>query len=158
MSVNLLPIFSRYSPQEIIKLPDKRLRKSCKQVKTFKIKTREIVRKLIQITKKVDSRFNPFLGMAAPQIGYNQQIILIKKKYKNYLILVNPKVIEKKWHLVSLSTCYSLKGLYLLKRYFWYKLSYQDIRGNFHQTIIKGGIASVLQQELEHLQGKLICD
>lgn len=158
MSVQILPYFRKNSPSEIVQFPDKRLRETCKKVTEFNKETEKIAQDLIAVMKKVDLLFIPWLGMAANQIGYDKRVIALKKSWHNYIIMVNPEILERKNSFYSLSGCYSLKGLYLLKRYFWQKVKYQDLNGRYHEEVFKGGHSSVLQQEIDHINGKLVCD
>ncbi len=158
MSTNIFPLFSRHIPANVVRIPDKRLRQPARKVSFFNSHTNEVVRKLLNTVRRLDYKYNPWLGMSAQQIGYQEQIIVVKKSYKKYLIMINPQILATKWKFPSVSTCYSVKGLYLLPRYFWIKVKYQNEQGKWEEKVIRGGKATVLQQELEHLQGKLISD
>ena len=151
MSVQILPYFPKHTPMEIIEFPDKRLRQRCKEITKFDGEVEKIAQDLITILKKVDLPFVPWLGMAVNQIGYDKRIIALKKKYHEYTIMVNPQIVERKRNLYSVSSCYSLKGVYFLKRFFLQKVKYQDLKGNYHEEIVKGGLSSVLQQEIDHI-------
>lgn len=158
MAVQLISYFPKSTPSEIIQYPDKRLRRVCEKVTKFDDELKKIAEDLAAVLRKVDKPFIPWYGMAANQIGYNKRVIAVKKSYRNYTVMVNPEVIERRSNRYSISACFSLKGIYLLKRYFWQKVKYQDIQGNYHEEVIKGGHSSVLQQEIEHLDGRLIND
>lgn len=158
MSINLLPFFSRKVPDTIVIVPDKRLRKSSARVVSINPTTRKIINELLTTVKKLDSKYNPWLGMAAVQLGYPEQILVLKLSYRKYVVMINPELVSARFKLPSISTCYSVKGLYVLPRYFWIKVKFQDENGKYQAKTVKGGRATVLQQELEHLQGKMICD
>ena len=141
----------------IIKDPDKRLHEVSKEVDDFQLASR-IAKELIEVTEKVDRPWKMWLGMAAPQIGYSRRILILKKSFKNYLVLVNPKILEQKWLLPVITRCYSLKGFYLSKYHFFFKLKYQDLKENYHEEIIRAGRAATLQQEIDHLDGILVSE
>lgn len=145
-------------PAEILQHPNKNLRKVCSKVAKFDDETKKIARDLIAVLKEVDSRSRPWLGMAANQIGYDKRVIAIKNGLQDYTVMVNPELLERKWSFYTVSACFSLKGLYLLKRFFWHRVRYQDTDGNYHEVVIKGGKSTVFQQEIEHIEGKLISD
>ena len=149
----------RSIPPEIIQEPNKILTSISEEVTTFDEQTKQIAEELKTVIVKADFRGHIFgLGLAAPQLGYNQRIIALKSSYGNYQIMVNPKIVEQKWHLPWTEKCLSLEGRYFLKRYFWIKVQYQDIEGNdFEETVI-GPRAAVLQQEIDHIDGVLISD
>ena len=158
MSLQIFPYFPKKATLEIIQYPDKTLRQICKKVTKFDEEARMIAENLTTVLKKVDLPFIPWYGMAANQIGFDKRIIAIKKSYHQYTVMINPEILEMKWNIYSLSACFSLKGMYLLKRYFWQKVRYQDLQGNYHEEIVKGGRSSVLQQEIDHINGRLVCD
>ena len=143
---------------DIIQDPDERLHTKSIKVTDFQ-DVKEIVDKLISVTKEVDRPWKFWLGMAAPQVGYNKRIFILRKSYRNYTVMVNPEVIEEKWLLPLLCKCYSLKGqLYLTRYHFWFKLKYQDMEDNYHTKILRGGRAACLQQELDHINGIMLSD
>lgn len=157
MAIQLIKNFK--SPNSnIIQFPDEGLRQVSEKVTKFDSEILEIVEKLQQILLKVDRPYKLWLGMAAPQIGYNKRIIVLKIDHRKSLIMINPEIIELKWLLPIITGCYSLKGLYLRKSHYWYKVKYQDEAGKYHQGIFKGGTAVALEQELDHINGKLACD
>jgi len=146
-------------PAEILQEPNEILTSVSEEVTNFDEQTKQIAEELKIVIKKADFRGHIFgLGLAAPQLGYNQRIIALKSSYGNYQIMVNPKIVEQKWQLPWTEKCLSLEGRHFLKRYFWLKVQYQDIEGNdFEETII-GPRAAVLQQEIDHINGVLISD
>lgn len=143
----------------ILQSPDKRLYTLSSIVNDLD-QARLITERLVSITERVDRLWKFWLGMAAPQIGYNKRIVILKKSYRNYQVMVNPEILGKKWVLPSLEQCYSLKnrGRYLLLRYFWLKVKYQDLKGKYHQEVIIGPRAYTMQQEIDHIDGILISD
>ena len=70
----------------------------------------------------------------------------------------NPEILNKKWLIPTISACLSLRGVYLIMAYQWIKVRYQDLKGNHNERIFKGRMAVVLQQEIDHINGKLIRD
>lgn len=145
--------------KQILKYPNPILRKKSVKVTDFP-DAKKIAEELIEVTRKVDSPFSIWLGMAAPQIGHNKRVIVIRKSYKNYQVMVNPQIVKRKWNspFPLPSKCFSLKGLYLIKDHYWLKAKYYDLEGTIHTEVFKGGKASVLQQEINHLDGILLSD
>lgn len=139
----------------IVKYPDKRLIIPSEEVGDFS-EAKKIAKQLLEVINSVDFPINLWLGMSAPQVGHNKRIIVLRKSYKHYQVMVNPEIVEKKWLLPSLSSCYSIKGLYVVKRYYWIKVKYFDIEGISHQEIIRGNKACAFQHEIDHLNGKLL--
>ncbi len=141
----------------IIQDPDKRLHELSDNANSL-AEAKKIVQELIEVTKSVDKPWSIWLGMAAPQIGYNKRVIILKESYAHYKVMVNPEVINQKYLFPIFSRCFSLKGIYLIKAHLWIKIRYQDLEGKNHTEIIKGGRAATLEQELNHINGVLISD
>ena len=141
----------------IVREPDKRLHQVCKNVISLK-EAKAIAEKLIEVTEKVDGIFKPWLGMAAPQVGFDKRVIVLKKSQGDYTVMVNPEIVEQKYTLPIFSRCFSLNGIYIIKSPYWIKIKYQDLNGKYHQEIIKGGKAATLFQEISHINGILISD
>lgn len=157
MSLILIPNF-RKPNRKILQDPDPRLRKVSKAVVEIDKSTERIAHSLRNILKEIDKPYLPWLGMAAPQLGYNQRVIAIKLSYHEYQVMINPKVLEKKWSFPAISGCYSLSGLYVIKAPYWSKVKYQDLYGKTHAQTFRGAMSVLIDQEIEHLDGKLICN
>lgn len=141
----------------ILKEPNEQLHQVCKSVTSFK-EAKDITEKLIEVTRKVDGIFKPWLGMAAPQIGLNKRVIVLKKSRGNYTVMVNPEIVEQKWNLPIFSRCFSTDGIFIIKSPYWIKVRYQNLEGKYCQEIIKGPKAATLIQEINHINGILISD
>lgn len=141
----------------IIQDPDKILHQKSKKV-TNLAEARKIAQELIEVTRKLEKPWSVWLGMAAPQIGYSRRVIILRKSHFNYLVMVNPEILEQKWLFPHFSMCFSLPGIYLIKSHLWIKIKYQDLEGKYHTEIIKGGRAATLGQEINHINGVLLSD
>lgn len=157
MAVQLISNFKKPT-KGILQSPHPLLRKVSKKVEVINNSTRQIVQELIDILKEVDKPYKRWLGMAAPQIGYNVRIVAVRENYHKYTLMINPEIIEQKWFLPSITACYSLPGLYLRRTHFYFKMRYMDLKGKTHTIIYKGGKAATLQQEIDHINGVLACD
>lgn len=141
----------------IIQDPAEILHSKCKKVTDFK-DAKEIASKLIEVTKVVDGHFKPWLGMAAPQVGYNKRVIILRKSYRNYQVMVNPEIVEQKFVIPVVTKCFSVNGIYIVKSPYWIKVQCQNLQGNYYTEVIKNGRAVTLQQEIDHINGILISD
>ena len=157
MALQILPNFRKPHPG-ILQEPDKRLRKISQEVNEIDKTVIEVTNQLIDILKKIDEPYKPWLGMTAPQIGHNLRIIAIKEGSHQYKVMVNPEFSKQKWILPTISGCYSLKSLYLFRSPYWVKINYLDLQGKKHTETFFGGRAILLRQEIDHLNGKLVCD
>ena len=101
------------------------------------------------------------IGLAAPQIYINKQIIIFrnleeeKEKEIEITALINPKLTK-----ISDETnndwegCLSIPGMLgLVKRYSKIKYEGYDLEGNIIQRKVEGLYARVVQHEFDHLMG-----
>lgn len=106
--------------------------------------------------------------LAAPQIGLPIQLITTiqrKEKWDKLIeigetVLVNPTIIqESDEEIESEEACLSLGDIQgIVKRKERVVVSYQDLQGNAKQREFVGYNATVLQHEIDHLQGTLFID
>src|SRR3989344_5978421 len=128
MAIQIVPNF-RKAYRGILQEPDVRLRKVSNKVNEIDETVLNIATKLEDTLKKIDKPYIPWLGMAAPQLGYNVRVIAVKRGFQKCQVMINPELSEQKWFLPTISGCYSLKGLYLLKSPYRVKVNYTDLKG-----------------------------
>jgi len=106
---------------------------------------------------------NPGIGIAAPQIGINRNIIWVQrfdKEGEPFELYINPKII---WHSQLLRKgkegCLSIPDITgdVLRNY-TIKLTYQDKTGKQFEELIEGFTAVIFQHETDHLNGILFTD
>ena len=106
---------------------------------------------------------HPGVGIAAPQIGINKNIIWVQrfdKPGEPFEVYLNPKIT---WRSALLRKgaegCLSIPDIRgdVLRNY-TIKLTYFDIDGKFHDEIIEGFTAVIFQHETDHLLGILFTD
>ncbi len=141
----------------IVKEPNQVLHKMSSNVEDFN-EAKTIAQQLTSEIKEVDKPWRFWLGLAAPQIGVNKRIVLLKEAFHKYKILINPEIVLSKLQLPIVSRCLSLKGLYLIVYPLWVKVRYQDFNQRIHEKTIFGPRAAVLQQEIDHINGILLKD
>lgn len=142
----------------ILHAPDARLLQKSIKINPSSSETRKIAEHLKTMLSKLDKPWRWWLGLAAPQLGYNYRIIALKYKYLKYKIMVNPEIVIRKWNVPFIARCLSLNGIYCISRYMWVKLQYQDLENHTHEEIVYGPKATIIQQEIDHLDGKLLTD
>jgi peptide deformylase len=140
----------------IIKYPNKILRRKSRAVINIndpRIQT--LINELAETMEKADG-----IGIAAPQIGENLNIIAVRVDYQS-LVFINPRVVWKNWlkrHIFE-EGCLSFPNIFgLVKRPQTVWLIYQDQSGKYKSFKATGLIASVFQHEIEHLRGRLFID
>lgn len=142
---------------KILQHTDQRLHTKSVPVTDF-AEAKQITEKLVEVTKQLNKPWVLWLGMAAPQIGYNKRVILLKRSHKKYTIMINPEILEEKNFRYTISRCYSVPGIFLVKAPFWTKITYQNLDKNRYTEIITGGKSATLQQEVDHINGVLLPD
>ena len=98
------------------------------------------------------------IGMSAPQVGDARRVVLADV-YGWTREFINPAITARSGHRLSLEGCLSIRLLRLPKlRSSSIELTYQDRQGVSHSGVFTGMDATVLQHELDHLDGRLIVD
>jgi len=106
---------------------------------------------------------NPGIGIAAPQIGINRNIIWVQrfdKEGEPFELYLNPKITWRSELLrKGKEGCLSIPDISgdVLRNY-TIKLTYQDKTGKQFEELIEGFTAVVFQHETDHLNGILFTD
>lgn len=96
------------------------------------------------------------VGMAANMIGVKKRIIAFDNNGE-YMIMLNPEIIEKLEEYDAKEGCLSLLGgPRNVKRYKNIKVKYQDIKFNERIKTYQGFPAQIIQHEVDHCNGILI--
>lgn len=97
------------------------------------------------------------IGIAAPQVGISQQIVIVGNPG---LVMINPKIIAKgKDVAFSPEACLSCPGLEVdVLRFTKVTIEFQRIGGTKTKQDFEGFTAFVAQHELEHLLGVTLED
>ncbi len=98
------------------------------------------------------------IGLAAPQVGISQQLIVVDIGTGLYK-LVNPRIIKRQGTQVTQEGCLSVPGICInVKRARKVWLKALDAEGKFVNIQAEDLLACVFQHEIDHLKGKLIVD
>lgn len=141
--------------REILIYPDPRLREKAVPV----IKFDDDLDTLIQDMAETMYAFKG-IGLAAPQIGISQRIVVMDTQDgENLRILINPVVfVCKDPHLVE-EGCLSFPGvLEKVSRHMWVRIKAQDVKSNEVTVDLSGLDAQCVQHEIEHLDGIVLVD
>ena len=147
------------------------LRQVCAPVNMSKHELEQLIEDMFETMHEVDG-----VGLAAPQIGINQRLVVIhiparheKKRdgnvveieaEQNYAML-DPVITHRSDTTVTGSEgCLSLPGRYApIKRASWVTCEYRDIKGrNLRIRRATGLLARAIQHEVDHLNGVLFID
>jgi len=156
------------SIKNILVAPNKILsEKSTKVTDVNSKETKEIIRDLIETA--VNQKEPEAAGLAAPQIGFNKRIILVRdfkvlpntdKLLIENRIMINPRIIsESKNQDIDWESCLSIPGMYgQVKRPDGIKVTYLDENGNEQKIKARDFYARVIQHEVDHLDGTLFTE
>lgn len=106
---------------------------------------------------------NPGIGIAAPQVGINRNLIWVQrfdKEGEPFELYLNPKIVWRSALLrKGMEGCLSIPDIdgEVLRNY-TIKLTYLDKTGRFHEEMIEGFTAVIFQHETDHLNGILFTD
>jgi peptide deformylase len=145
--------------REIIILPDKRLRLVSEPVKTVDAGVRALVDDMFQTMYEA-----PGVGLAAIQIGVPKRIVTAdtakKDEEKRPQVFLNPEVVWSSEDKASYEEgCLSIPEYYEeVERPTQVKVRYMDIDGKSQEIEANGLLATVLQHEIDHLNGVLFID
>ena len=142
------------SIKEILKFPDKRLRKVAKPVEQFD----ESLKLLISDMFETMYHFNG-IGLAATQINVHKRIIVIDIKEEEKLYLVNPKIVASSGTIDSKEGCLSVPLMIdNVERAQNVAVKTFDVNGKEQFIEAKGLLSVCIQHEIDHLDGKLFVD
>lgn len=146
-------------PLEIHQLGDRVLRQPTKRVAKVDADIKRLIREMLQTMYSADG-----IGLAAPQIAVNKQIIVVDTEpdeaAKPPLILLNPTITQASRDLsVTQEGCLSIPNVYLdVKRPTQVEVSYKDEQGRPQRLTASGLLACCIQHEIDHLNGVLFVD
>jgi peptide deformylase len=143
---------------KVVTVPDNRLRVKTKPVKKI---TPELIKVFDQMVNLTLSFEDPEgVGLAATQIGENEQYFVAKKTDGSFITCVNPKITKYSPKTkVYLEGCLSIPDVYgNVERHLWVEVEYLDRKGIKHKERLTGILAWIFQHETDHLAGKLFVD
>ena len=143
----------------IRQIGDPVLRRKTEEIYQFDEKLQSIIENMISTMHDAEG-----IGLAAPQVGISQKIIVIdissvEEQELEPFAFVNPKIVEKTGESIVEEGCLSIPGIREdVTRPEIITVQYQDENGNKHQNKFSGWMARVLQHEIDHLNGILFVD
>lgn len=143
---------------EVIYFPNEILRKVSVDID---INNKKLLNNIIDDLYKIYS-LHPLVGLAAPQIGYNYNLMLAHINMNNKLpeLFINPKIISYSDICSSMEEgCLSIPNMrYVVNRPIEILVEYLDINLNKQIKTFQDFNARIIQHEYDHLIGKLILD
>ncbi|MCD6500425.1 peptide deformylase [bacterium] len=139
---------------EIKKYPDPVLKKRAQRVREIGDEERELIKNMLETMYE-----NKGVGLAAPQVGVLKRIIVVDIG-EGPMVFINPEILKKKGGKeISEEGCLSVPGVFLkIKRWKEIKVRAKNEKGKEFEVEASGLFSHCLQQEIDHLNGKLILD
>lgn len=151
----------------IVTTPDPRLRQKSEKVHQIDDETKRIIDEMIasSLAWEEEHEFELSAAMAAPQLGYNKRIIVVREDMSNkdnatFVPLINPVVIKTEGKIVEdYEGCLSVPSIYG-KVGRPYKARIKAVTENGEEVRLKatGFLARTLLHEIDHLDGVLFID
>ncbi|QIQ41493.1 MAG: peptide deformylase [Buchnera aphidicola (Aphis urticata)] len=101
------------------------------------------------------------IGLAAPQVNVQLQIVVISKENfkQDHLILINPKIVEKQGNISIQEGCLSIPEYRaFIPRSDYIKVKAINLFGKEIEIEAKSILSICIQHEIDHLQGRLFID
>jgi len=145
--------------RDIIVLPDKRLRLVSELVKGVDAEVRTLVDDMFETMYQA-----PGVGLAAIQVGVAKRVITVdtakKDDPKQPQVFINPEIV---WSSEERKTyeegCLSIPEYYEeVERPAQVKVRFTDLGGKIREIEANGLLATVLQHEIDHINGVLFID
>lgn len=146
---------ANHAPQRLslVLYPDTVLRAVCEPVERFDSALRDVADEMLELL------WHQFgIGLAGPQVGLRQRLMVCHIGDRP-LVLANLEVKDATEPRDSVEGCLSLPGVQVnVRRPERIRVTGYDLRGQRRSFGATGLWARVIQHELDHLNGVLICD
>jgi peptide deformylase len=151
---NLLGLFMALL--EILHFPEKRLLKKATAVTEITAKIRKLADDMLETMYDC-----PGIGLAANQVNVQKRLIVIdvSEDKSNPLIFINPEIISKQGEREHEEGCLSVPEAYeLVTRADTVRVKALDLDGVAFELDADELLATCIQHEIDHLDGKLFVD
>ncbi len=137
----------------VVKIPAPVLRESAKPVLKITPRHRVLAENMVRIMRDAHG-----IGLAGPQIGIKERIIVISPDHRPSVIF-NPEIVERGGSQVGEEGCLSIPGLYGdVERSETVVVKGLNRKGDSIKYTLNGLAARVVQHEIDHLDGILFID
>lgn len=143
---------------KVVQAPDPKLRVKTKEVKKVTPALLQTIKEMIKVTKSFSDPEG--VGLAATQIGENEQYFVTKCEDESFRAIFNPKILAySKKTKQFFEGCLSIPNYYgEVVRPIGVTVFYMDEAGNTIKKKLTGLEAWIFQHEYDHLQGRLFMD
>lgn len=148
---------------EIVNAPDSILSQKAKPVDKIDSSTLKLIK---EMEESLNFAADPVgVGLAAPQVGKSLRIFIAKPTLKSKIsVFINPKIIKRaspqkkinREKTRKLEGCLSLPNIWgEVLRYNEVFVEFKDEKGKKHNKKFNGFLATIVQHEIDHLDGTL---
>lgn len=145
----------------IITVPDPLLRRDSTPVERIDDDLRRLAQDMLATMYEA-----PGVGLAAVQVAVPRRLIVVDitkpdEPARNPIVMVNPRVVETIGDDLRMyeEGCLSIPDVYAeVERPAMVKVTYTDLAGRDQELVCEQMMATVLQHEIDHLDGKLFID
>ena len=149
---------------EIVSVPEPVLRRKAHKVTTFDKELQILIDDMVETMREA-----PGVGLAAPQVGISQRLIVVEfnesgeeneEAPKKLFVLANPEIVKASEEtLTGIEGCLSVPGLVgEVERSTQVVIRGQNRHGQPFKVKAKGWLARIFQHEIDHLDGILFTD
>ncbi len=147
-------LYEKSAERPVVKIPDPVLRQVAKEVVKMSKKLDKLIDDMIRIMTRANG-----VGLAAPQVGVLERVIVIAPSGQKPLALINPVVKEVQGSESGQEGCLSIPGLYGdVPRAVSVCVEAYDRKGRPMAYDLEGMPARIVQHEIDHLDGVLFID
>jgi peptide deformylase len=140
----------------ILEYPDPRLRKRAESVATVDDALRKLASDMLDTMYAANG-----VGLAATQVDVHRRLIVldVSEERNQPLILINPELLLAEGKGPGEEGCLSLPGIYdKLSRATHIRVRALNLQGEPFEMNAEGLLATCIQHEMDHLEGKLFVD
>ena len=142
---------------QILEFPDPRLRKIAEPVTVFDEKLEVLIEDMLETMYEAEG-----IGLAATQVNVHKRLLLIdvSEDRDGPQVFINPgfEILEDELSEYD-EGCLSVPGFYeTVSRPRAVKITAQDAKGEQFEQAAEGLLATCIQHEIDHLNGKLFVD
>jgi peptide deformylase len=147
-------LYEQNDRRPVVKIPNRLLRQRAAELPKITKKTQLLIDDMFRIMRSANG-----IGLAAPQIGILQRLIVVAPDGMKPTALINPTVVLAEGEAVGEEGCLSIPGLYGdVTRPSKVEIRALDRKGRQVTLQVEGLKARVLQHEIDHLDGVLFID
>lgn len=143
-------------PLEILEFPDPRLRRRAEPVAEVDDELRRLIDAMFETMYQA-----PGIGLAATQVNVTRRFMVIdvSEDKTEQLVFINPEILSADGHQVMEEGCLSVPGIFAeVERAERIRVKALDRDGEPFEMDAAGLLATCIQHEIDHLDGKLFVD